>query len=157
MRLNIWYIYRRVGGYTCHFWKSIPVSKGITTHGYYVSRYPSGTGTLRRVPGYFNTHGMPWALISARLQPSLICSRLRDDDERERLCHEQGSKHVGSSEARFGWTYNANPKYTIYDISVDTRKASDADPSCWKWRSWRCCIQKLRWSKLVGALAGLSF
>ena len=62
-RLNTWYIYRRVGGYTRHFRKSIPVSKGITTHGYYVSRYPSGTGTLRRVPGYFNTHGMPYVYI----------------------------------------------------------------------------------------------
>src|ERR1700761_6444974 len=60
------YIYRQVGGYTRHFRKSIPVSKGITTCGYYVSRYPSGTGTLRRVPGYFNTHGMPYTSQSKK-------------------------------------------------------------------------------------------
>src|SRR6201996_2750959 len=76
-KLIIQHIYRRVDRYTRHFQKSRPVSKGSATRGYYVSRYPSGTGTLRRVPGYFNTHGMPYTLntdSTSSLNSSIMAS-----------------------------------------------------------------------------------
>src|ERR1700761_4019011 len=58
--LHLRYIYRRVDGYTRCSLEPLSVSTGSTTRGYYVSGYPWAHGYYLRVPGYANTHAMPY-------------------------------------------------------------------------------------------------